>query len=143
MRRLHVPAICRSGQSGFSLLEVLVAFVVLALSLAVLYQAVGGSVRNVAEAERRAYALLLAQSLLSRHDSVPPGGISEGGQSGDGYVWSLLAVPERAGVAAADTGWPLYRVEITVAWQAGARPGSYRVATLLPERKPRDGERVR
>ena len=32
---------------GFSLLELLVAFAIMAMSLAMIYRAVGGSVRNV------------------------------------------------------------------------------------------------
>ena len=49
----------RSRMRGMSLLELLVAFSILSLSLGVLYKAIGGSARNVADAERYQRAVLL------------------------------------------------------------------------------------
>ena len=125
---------CQTRQRGFSLLEVLVAFSIMMLSLGVLYQAAGGSVRNLALAERQTHAILLAQSLLDRHQAVPPGGLSVDGVASGGFDWTLEAVAETA--AADDPGddsWALYRVEIEVAWQDGERRRRYALATLLPE----------
>lgn len=132
---------CRARQRGFSLLEVLIAFSIMALSLGVLYQAAGGSVRNLALAERQTHAILLAQSLLDLHQGVPPGGLSVDGVASGGFDWTLDAVP--ATVSAEDPGddtWALYRVDIEVAWQDGERRRRYALATLLPELAPDDEE---
>ena len=50
---------------GFTLIEVLVAFVILAMSLTVLMRIFSGGLRNVALAEDYAQAVLVAQSKLS------------------------------------------------------------------------------
>ena len=54
-----------NGAAGFSLLEVLVAITILALALAVLYQAASGATRNVRSDEKYAYGVELARSLLA------------------------------------------------------------------------------
>lgn len=55
----------RTKQRGFSLLEILVAFSILALSLGVLMQIFSGSLRNADVTRDQAQAVALAQSLLA------------------------------------------------------------------------------
>jgi type II secretory pathway pseudopilin PulG len=57
---------------GFSLLEVLVAFVVLALSLAVVMRIFAGGLDNIGSANRYTQALHLAQSLLDAQGRETP-----------------------------------------------------------------------
>jgi general secretion pathway protein I len=126
----------RRGQRGFSLLEVVVAFAILALSLGALYQSAGGSVRGLHEVERRSAAVMLGRSLLELYDSVPEGGVVRDGRTGSGGFWRITAVPEP--VAAEGDVWPLYRVEVEV-WAGEAdRAPAFRVATLRPEREPEE-----
>jgi len=54
-----------SKQQGFSLIEVLVAFVILAMSLTVVYRIFSGGLRNVALSEDYARAVLIAESQLA------------------------------------------------------------------------------
>jgi general secretion pathway protein I len=55
----------QTKQTGFSLLEVLVAFVVLALVLGVLMQIFSGGIRNTNRAAQHQQAILLAKSKLA------------------------------------------------------------------------------
>jgi general secretion pathway protein I len=54
-----------SRQRGFSLIEILVAFVILAMSLSVIFRIFSGGLRNVALSEDYARAVLVAESQLA------------------------------------------------------------------------------
>lgn len=80
-------------ERGFSLLEVLVSFVILALTLGVLLGAYGTSVRNAAVAEQHLRAATVAESLLARmgrDTALNPGEAS--GEIGV-YRWHWLILP--------------------------------------------------
>lgn len=136
--RLHLRSV--PVQRGFSLLEVLVALAIMAMSLGALYHAAGGSVRGVQVSERRAEAALLAAALLDSRDTIPPGGLQESGAQGDRFSWVLTATPFPTGHEA-DPGWPLYRVLAVVAWEEGGERVEFALASLLPERRPLGMER--
>ncbi len=125
----------RAGSAGFSLLEVLVALAAMSLSLAALYQAVAGVVRSVDESGRRAHAVVLAESLLAVHETVPRGGVDERGSSRSGaatFAWRLAAAPVERD-AARPEDWPLYRTEVWVRWRAGRAERTLHLVTLKLE----------
>jgi len=129
---------CR--HSGFSLVEALVAMAIMAMSLGVLYQVASGAVRNVREAERHSYAVVLATSLLALHETVPKGGFeSEGVEDlgGDRFRWRIAAVsdePQRESGREGDRGWPIYRTEVRVGWSSGTGEREFRLTTINLER---------
>lgn len=127
------PLVRRRAQRGFSLLEVLVAFAVLAMSLGALYQSAGGSVRGMQKVEQRTSAVMQARSLLELYDTVPAGGVNLDGGGADGSQWRIVATPEPA---EGENAWPMYRIEIEVWAPAATRAPTYRIATLRPEREP-------
>ena len=82
------PGRRRSG--GFTLLEVLLAFVVFALTFATILEIVAASTRSTVRAKDYSEAALLAQSLAERvgHD-IPLEAGSWSGETGGGIEWNL------------------------------------------------------
>jgi general secretion pathway protein I len=81
-------------QQGFSLLEVLVAFAILSLTLGALLQVFATGLRNTALAEDYSLATLHAQSVLAILDSRES--LSEGLEKGEidaTYSWRLSVIP--------------------------------------------------
>lgn len=120
-------------QHGFSLLELLVAFVIMAMSLAMLYRAIGATARAAGITEHRQGAVLLAESLLSVRDSVPPDGWRDQGES-SGYTWQVGSAPYPTAVEAPNVP-KLHEVEIVVRWVDGTSSKELVVSSLLPERR--------
>ncbi|WP_219846106.1 type IV pilus modification PilV family protein [Emcibacter nanhaiensis] len=117
-----------SNESGFTVLEVLVAFVILASALGVVYQMVAMGGLRSDRAQKEQTALLLAKSKLA--DAMTIGRSTEG-QEGN-YHWELewQALPvkeprERRNPVR------LAQVTVTVSW--GEAGQEIRLATLRPE----------
>ena len=84
----------QARQRGFSLLEILVAFTILALSLGVLMQIFSGSLRNADVTGDQAQAVALAQSLLASagvEATLVPG--ESTGVLDDKFRWLLRVSP--------------------------------------------------
>jgi general secretion pathway protein I len=125
-------------QRGFSLLELMVAFVVMAFSLGMLYQASGGTVRSLGDTEQHLRASMLAQSVLNSRDNVPEAGWEESGQSA-GLTWRVSSASFATEVASANAP-PLTEVRVVVAWTDRRGPRQIELTTLLPQAKPAPGE---
>lgn len=118
-------------QRGFSLLEVLVAFAVLALSLGVLLASFSTALRSASLSEAYTEAALLAESRLNavgREGRLEPG-VEEGIH--DGYRWRVAVSPyERAEAGGRDVPVTPYRVEVTVHWREGVRERKVALTSL-------------
>lgn len=138
--RLHgqKPRFKAATQRGFSLLELLVAFSIMALSLGLLYRVAGGSARNVSDVVQIQQAGWLAESILASRSSVLEGGWNEDGESA-GFIWQVRSSPFDSGINILQA-IPLHSVRIAVSWTGGSRPGQLELVTLLPQRKPKPGE---
>lgn len=80
---------------GFSLLEVLVAFIIVALVVTALFRLFGGALGNASAAEDWTRALLVAQSRLELASAVQPlVEASDAGTEADGRIaWRTSVVP--------------------------------------------------
>ncbi len=145
-RRCTRPACARPGtrraEAGFTLLEVVAAFAILALGLAMTMQIAAGGMRQARQAAEYTEASLLAQSLL---DTVGVGERLEvGSASGEwegGYGWTLEVAPYEASgegelAAAQPSPVRLLELRLTVRWERGgnARESTFRtLRATLPE----------
>jgi general secretion pathway protein I len=108
----------RRASSGFTLLEALVAIVVLALSLSALMPSHNAGLRSIAGVDDHLRARLLAQSVLaewSHGRDLKPGTIE--GHYGK-FLWTLSVAPmdEPPPPDAPERVWALYELVLRVSW---------------------------
>lgn len=109
------------AEQGFSLLETVIALVILALALTTLFQAYGDGLRAIDAGNRHGEARLLAQSLLAEIDDDVRPGTRQG--AGDGLTWQLDIKPATGDQASGGdkAKWRLYEVVATVRWSRSRR----------------------
>lgn len=126
------------GNSGFTLIETVVALAILGLGLAVLFRVFGDVLDRDFQSESKATAASLAQSLEARlgQDLPIAPGLSSGA-FGNGYHWQVEISPY--GEARDRVAWPIspYQILITVSWPFGAGERSITLTTL--GLAPKDG----
>lgn len=108
-------------EAGFTLVETLVAFAIMASMLALTYGAIQASVHRTTTIRDERLALPVAQSVLARvgGDVALAPGVLDG--STDGQSWRLVISPFEGEVRATD-GPPLLDVRVQVHPEARARP---------------------
>ena len=128
----------RSRNRGFTLLELLLAFMVFALSFATVLEILSGSMRNTVRARHFTEAALTAQSVMDRVGVEIPleSGFSISGEEGD-YRWSLEIYPYvgaeseiNSGELAELTQIALLQVDLLVSWGEPPRDRSQRFSTV-------------
>lgn len=123
--RISLPGSAR----GFTLLEVMLAFVIFALSFATVLEIMGGSMRSVRRASQDTEVALLAQSVMDLVGTEIP--VAEGQYNGssmerydwqmDIYLWDASQDDTNTAELAELSGVELYRVDLEIAWQSGLR----------------------
>jgi general secretion pathway protein I len=115
--------------AGFTLLEVLVALAVLAVSLGALFDAFGGTLRGVERADQMRTATLLARATLAAVGSEIPLETGElDGRYTNGFVWRLQMTPHPG--TTEDSLVAAYAVRLIVSWPEGSATRSLRLETL-------------
>jgi general secretion pathway protein I len=114
------------SERGFTVVEALVAFAILAVSLSVLYEAMGTSFRTLDRAARVDQAVLVAQSAIDA--IVAERRLPEvmSGRSGV-YDWRAEVVPGESGGAVA-----LWTLRVSVRWAGAGRGVMIERALLVP-----------
>lgn len=133
------PAKHSATQRGFSLLEIMVAFSIMALSLGLLYRITGSSARQVGSVQQHEQAMALAASVLGTVHAVPESGIARSEEAA-GYEWTIATRPWPTQHDAQGGVPRLHEVEVTVSWQDGERAREFTLTTLRPERLPEPGQ---
>ncbi|HWD35367.1 MAG TPA: prepilin-type N-terminal cleavage/methylation domain-containing protein [Casimicrobiaceae bacterium] len=131
---------------GFSVLEVLVAFVIVALVVTALFRLFGGALGNAAAADEWTRAMLVAQSRLTLAASTTPlRETNDAGSDTDGLRWRTSVLPyvppdahpalERASETMTTR---LYRINVDVSFAGGdGRERTVSLSTLkIGERNP-------
>ena len=117
--------------SGYTLIEVLVSFFILAMFLGVMYQTFSSGLRGVDRTEDHSFAVLQAESLLAA--SGVSLSLGEGETSGEfpgGNRWRLIASPI-ADTGRAREGSPIaYNVTVEVSWGASDGQQKVRLRTI-------------
>jgi general secretion pathway protein I len=85
----------RRGERGFTLLEVVIAFTLLAAVLAVVLRLFSEGASGTAKAERRTIALLHAESKLAELQVTTRRPTKLEGKFADGYRWRASLAPQR------------------------------------------------
>lgn len=139
------PQRARSG--GFTLLELLLAFMVFALSFATVLEILSGSIRNTVRARQYTEAALTAQSVIDQIGLEIPleAGTSMAGEAGD-YRWEIELFeyvdsgenPQTMELAEL-TNIDLLQVELLVSWGQPPREQSSRFSTVKALSANRDG----
>ena len=136
--RLRSFAAVPRHSGGFTLLEVMLAFVIFALSFATVLEIMAGSMRSVRRSSDDTQVALLAQSIIDLVGTEIP--IEEGQFNGtdmDRYDWSmgiyLYAASDeevRTQELAELSGIELYQIDMDISWQTGRRDRNMHFSTI-------------
>lgn len=133
-----------ANNRGFSLIEMLVALVIMSLSLGVLYQAAAAATNNVGVAGQYTEAIILAESVLAENSYIVTEEVTLNGVFAD-YSWELISwplpqatIPLPEGVAEGDLpilGVPLQFLKVRVLWSSQSAGREVELLTIVPLRE--------
>ncbi len=120
-----------ASERGFSLLEVLVAFTILALAVATILSLFASGLRNTAVAADYARALTLAESRLARVQGRGVTRLESGANEGSmgEFTWHTRIYPYDAS-GSHPNRTRLYQIDVTVQWGEGERRRTVQLSTL-------------
>ena len=128
-----------TAQQGFTLIEVLVAFMILTLSVSVLLRIFSGGLNNVAVAGNYAQAVLVAESQLAAVGRSEPLLVGQSyGESGERFRWrrtieSYLPWEDDTALTVPVSG---YHVTVEVSWTHNGRDQQITLNSLRVQKRP-------
>lgn len=125
----------RNKQNGFTLLEILVAFTLLAMTFATIMEIIAGSAKNTVKASQYTKIALLAQSKMDELGVFEV--LEEGNSNGDfddQTSWSLeimpFDVPYEGGIGQENTSIELLEITLIVSSEIGNKQYNQEFHTL-------------
>jgi general secretion pathway protein I len=103
---------------GFTLIEVLVAFVIAAMAMAVLARAAVDGLGNAHLSARYTEALARARSHLAGLPTLPVAGDTQGDDA-NGFHWHLRIVPGAHVTSRQNIALTLFDVSVSMSWEDG------------------------
>ena len=131
-----MKAIGARTQAGYTLIEIIVAFAILALGLTLLLGTLSGATRQVRQAGDAGRAALHAQSLLDEFGELPQPGTRDGELDQGRYRWRLEVAPwndptPSSGPRRSDpNAGRLLRLQVQVEWGEGGPAQRLQVSSL-------------
>lgn len=131
MGRRLFPSPESRHQSGFSLLEVIAAILLLAVTFAALMQVAGGAIGLTRRAAAHDEAAMWARSKLDSSFvlDAPKAGVTEG-RFDKNYRWRLQVTPWTAAGVSPGGMMRLYRLDLEVLWGTASHPDRAHFSTL-------------
>lgn len=124
----------RSGNKGFTLLEVLTAMMILSISIVVIFQLFSGGLRSAELSDRYTRAIFHARAKMEA--ALLAERLMEGETEGiveEGYRWRLSITPmeseEDSGVLSKSLQ-TLFQVAVDIIWMDGERERTFTIRTL-------------
>ena len=128
-------AIWVESKRGFSLLEMLVALVILSFSLGALYQGATRAIHNVSVADQYTRAVMLAESMIASSSYVTAERASISGEF-DIFTWEARFWPaeilDNSEAQAPLKGQPLQYLSVTVTWPGRESDRQLELLTVVP-----------
>ena len=115
---------------GFTLIEVVIAFAILGVSLSVLYGAFEGALSRTRRDARFSEATLIAQSLLARAGSEIPWAQQDYSGEWEGYAYQLSQEIRTATGSSSSIVPSTVRIVATVSWPSGTETRNIQLSTL-------------
>ena len=120
----------RTGERGFTLLEVLVALTILSISLAVLLAIFSKGLAQARENATEADARTLAQSLLAQTQAQPHPSFGDTNGVSNGLHWRVRITPYGSGADQQAWQQVAQQIDATVSWQGESRTRTLTLSTL-------------
>lgn len=118
------------AEDGFTLLEVLVATMVLGISVVIILQLFSGGLDQARRAEDYTRAVFHARAKMEEILLDPPSGpVLERGDFGDGYRWVWETLPD-TDAPVTELGVQPIMIRVTVGWGFDRTPKEYHLQTL-------------
>jgi len=133
----YIKVYRRLSQQGFTLMETLVAVMVLAISLSVLFQVFSGGLKSARISDSYTRAIFYAREKMDEillAEELAEGVIE--GNFENGYEWNIrirYVEPQRDD--APNSIFDIFNLTVTVFWKDGDKQKQYEIETLTMARK--------